>query len=177
MTGIPRIETGRLVLRAPRVTDFDAYAAFFASERAVLERGRRDRHGAWLEFANVAGQWLLHGHGALSIEDRATGAYLGETGIFRDEDYPEPELGWMLVAEAEGKGFAGEAAAAVRRWAYASLGLETLVSYIDPRNRRSIRLAERLGAVRDGGAARPGRDADCLVYRHPEPSAAGGALP
>lgn len=171
MIDIPVICTERLRLRAPRLGDFDAYAAFFASERAELERGRRDRAGAWQEFAAAAGQWMLWGHGAFSIEDAATDAYLGETGVFREDDYPEPELGWMVVPEAEGKGIAREAAGAARDWAYGALGLDTLVSYIDRRNLRSIRLAERLGAVRDDAAPRPGRDPACLVYRHRAPEA------
>lgn len=167
MTAIPVLMTERLTLRAPRLADFEPYAAFFASARAELERGRKDRKGAWKEFAAVAGQWLLRGYGGFSIEERTTGAYLGEAGVFHDDDYPEPELGWMLVAEAEGRGIAHEAALAVRGWAYATLGLGTLVSYIAPRNSRSIRLAERLGAVRDLTAAAP--DPDDLVFRHPGP--------
>lgn len=169
MTAIPTLTTPRLTLRAPRLEDFGAYADFFASGRAVLERGRRDRVGAWKEFATVVGQWALHGHGGFSIEDRASGAYLGEAGIFRDHGYPEPEIGWMVVPEAEGKGIAHEAALTVRRWAYDTLGLTTLVSYISPGNTRSIRLAERMGAVPDPAAARP--DPDDLVYRHPGPGA------
>jgi RimJ/RimL family protein N-acetyltransferase len=133
-----------------------------------LERGRRDRAGAWKEFSAVAGQWLLRGYGGFSIEDRASGGYLGEVGVFHEDRYPEPELGWMVVAAAEGRGIAHEAALAARRWAYRALGLATLVSYIDPRNARSIRLAERLGASRDDAAPRPEGER-CLVYRHPGP--------
>ncbi|MFQ5567549.1 MAG: GNAT family N-acetyltransferase [Paracoccaceae bacterium] len=170
MTAIPVINTERLTLRAPRVEDFEHYAAFFASDRAELERGRCDRAGAWKEFSTVAGQWLLRGYGGFSIEDRATGDYLGEVGVFHEDSYPEPELGWMVVAAAEGRGIAHEAALAARGWAYRALGLTTLVSYIDSRNTRSIRLAERLGATRDDSAARP-ESGDCLVYRHPGPEA------
>ncbi len=167
VTAIPTLNTPRLMLRAPRLEDFGAYADFFASERAVLERGRRDRVGAWKEFATVVGQWALRGYGGFAIVDRSSGAYLGEAGIFHDHGYPEPEIGWMVVPAAEGKGIAHEAALAVRRWAYDTLGLSTLVSYITPGNSRSIRLAERLGAVPDLAAARP--DPGDLVYRHPGP--------
>ncbi len=170
MTTIPTLTTDRLTLRAPRLADFEPYAAYFASDRAELERGRRDRAGAWKEFSAVAGQWLLRGYGGFSIEDRATGDYFGEVGMFHEDSYPEPELGWMVVAAAEGRGIAHEAALAARRWAYRALGLTTLVSYIDAGNTRSIRLAERLGAFRDDGAARPESE-DCLVYRHPGPEA------
>jgi RimJ/RimL family protein N-acetyltransferase len=61
-------------------------------------------------------------------------------------------------------GYATEAATAVRDWAFASLGLTTLVSYIDPDNFPSRRVAEHLGATLDPNAARP--DPTDLVYRH-----------
>lgn len=166
---IPTLTTERLILRAPKAEDFEPFAAFMASDRAVLERGRHDRDGAWLLFADAAGQWVLRGYGAFSIEDRETGAYCGECGIFHEHDYPEPEIGWMVTAGAEGRGVAHEAALAVRRWAYADLGLKTLVSYINPANLRSIRLAERLGARLDADA--PRSDPEDLVYRHPSPEA------
>ena len=52
---------------------------------------------------------------------------------------------------------------------YSNLGWETAVSYIDPKNLDSIRLAERLGAKKDHEAATiDGNDA---VYRHPAPDA------
>ena len=169
MHPIPTLMTARLTLRAPRVEDFEPFAAFLASDRAEMERGRQDRDGAWLHFSSAVSGWVLRGYGAFSVTDRRTGGYLGEAGIFREHNYPEPELGWMVVSEAEGKGIAFEAARAVRDWAYDALGLTTLVSYIAPENARSVRLAERLGAARDDAAPRPW--ADCLAYRHPGPEA------
>ena len=112
---------------------------------------------------------MLRGFGPFSVEERASGDYLGEVGLFQPAHYPEPEIGWILTAGAEGRGFAEEAARAVRTWAYATLGLATIVSYITPGNWRSIRLAERLGAVADPVARSCGPDA--AVWRHPGPEA------
>ncbi len=53
----------------------------------------------------------------------------------------------------------------MRKWAFEELGLKTLVSYIDPKNERSRKLAERMGAVIDPDAER--HDPVDLVYRHP----------
>jgi len=76
----------------------------------------------------------------------------------------------MVVAGAEGKGIAHEAALAVRDWCYNVRGLTLLMSYIDPRNARSIRLAERMGAVLDESAPLPEGEL-CVAYRHPGPEA------
>jgi RimJ/RimL family protein N-acetyltransferase len=168
MTAIPLIETERLVLRAPRLEDFEPYAEFFASARSIYEDGPLGRAQAWKEFASGTGQWSLRGYGAWSVEDRASGAYVGEAGLFHHAHYPEAEIGWMLLERAEGKGFAYEAAIAVCGFAYGRLGLKTLVSYIAHDNARSIRLAERLGAIRDDTAPLPEGER-CLCYRHPGP--------
>jgi RimJ/RimL family protein N-acetyltransferase len=81
----------------------------------------------------------------------------------------------MVLERAEGKGLAHEAALAVRGWAYGSRGLGALVSYIDPGNARSIRLAERLGARRDDEAPKPEGEV-CVTYRHPSPNSGPEAL-
>ncbi len=64
----------------------------------------------------------------------------------------EPEIGWLLTEAAEGKGIATEAAAAVRDHHFATLGQPTVVSYVDPANTASARVAEKLGATRDADA-------------------------
>jgi RimJ/RimL family protein N-acetyltransferase len=167
---IPTLTTERLTLRAPRLEDYPAFEAHFTSPRSIHEDGPLNRTGAWKEFATAAAGWTLRGYGSLSIEDRATGAYRGEVGIYHLATYPEPEIGWLVVPEAEGKGIAYEAALALRGWAYANLGWTTLVSYIGDKNTRSRRLAERLGACLDPAGPFPDED-ECLVYRHPGPEA------
>ena len=77
------------------------------------------------------------------------------------------ELGWALVREHWGNGYATEAAAGARAWAFAELRLESLISIIHPDNTRSIRVAERLGAAPDGPIETShGR---AVVWRHPAP--------
>lgn len=161
---IPRLETDRLILRAPQLSDFEHRAAFYASERSTHEDGPKSRAEAWREWASEVGQWHLMGYGPFSVEDRATGAYLGEVGIYHPEGYPEAELGWFVVPQAEGKGIAMEAAQAVLDWAAHDLKMTHLVNYIAPANDRSIALAKRLGGVQVFD--RPGSDDTDVVLIH-----------
>ncbi|PWE32229.1 N-acetyltransferase [Maritimibacter sp. 55A14] len=161
---IPALETDRLILRAPRLEDFEPRAAFYASDRSIWEDGPMDRAAAWRVWASEVGQWTLMGYGPFAVEDRATGAYLGEVGIYEPSAYPAPELGWFVVPEAEGRGIAGEAARAVMAWARDPLGWTRLVNYIDAGNARSIALALRLGGVRDDSL--PGSGPGDVVIRH-----------
>lgn len=170
---LPRIETARLILRAPEITDFAVFDAIFESPRAVYMGGPFDRAGAWDEFTECVSGWLLRGHGAWAITRKDSGETIGFTLIHMEYGDREPELGWYLSETAEGQGFAFEAANAARAHALDTLALPALVSYIDPPNRRSIRLAENLGAWRDDVAAADFDD-DVLVYRHAPAADDGG---
>jgi RimJ/RimL family protein N-acetyltransferase len=170
---IPTLQTARLMLRAPKLADFEHWAAFFASDRSRHERGPLDRVEGYRAWAADVALWTLRGYGAFGLDDRATGAYLGEVGIYQPEGFPEPELGWFVVPEAEGRGYAAEAARAVIDWVRTSFGWPRLVSIIDPANSRSIALALRLGGVID--PALPGVDPGDVVIRHDlRPQSPGG---
>lgn len=160
----PTLQTGRLTLRAPKLSDFEHWAAFFASPRSVHERGMMERAEAYRTWAADVALWSLRGYGPFGLDDRATGAYVGEVGISQPEGYPGPELGWFVIPAAEGKGYAAEAARAVMLWARQSFGWAHLTNIIDPANARSIALGLRLGGVIDPDLL--GIDAGDVVIRH-----------
>ena len=166
---IPVLETERLVLREPRMDDLPAMAAFHASDRVAHIGGPLEEWAVFVRLSANLGQWFLRGHGWWTIEDRATGAVAGRCGIGMATDYPEPELGWHVYDGFEGRGLASEAALAARRW-WTGRGNPAPISLIRPANTRSIRLAERLGAVPEREITLRGEP--CLVYRHPAEGAA-----
>lgn len=158
----PTLHTGRLSLRMPRLDDFQHRAAFYGSERSVWEGGPVSRIQAWRIWASEVGQWPLMGYGPFSVEEN--GVYVGEVGIYHAAEYPEPELGWFVVPEAEGRGIAAEAARAVMAWARDAFGWDEITNIIDAGNARSIALGLRLGGRID--ASRPGIDAGDVVIVH-----------
>lgn len=171
MSQAPIINTQRLTLRGAELADFDGYAAFLASARAQYMDGPIDRTHAWDWFCNDTAHWSLFGYGGLIIE--RDNQMIGQVAITKGVRFPEAELGWFLLDGFDGQGYAFEAAFSLRDWAYENAGLETLVSYIDPRNVTSISLAERLGAHRDLDARAPCGETpeNTFVYRHPTPDA------
>ncbi|MEL7202835.1 MAG: GNAT family N-acetyltransferase [Pseudomonadota bacterium] len=164
MNDIPTLRTKRLILRSPTFDDWPAFSDLLQSERAALMGGPYTVTGAWGVYCHGIALWQMFGFGSLSIEDPKTGAYLGQVEINAGPRFPETELGWQLIESAEGQGYAFEAATAMRRWALETRKLDSLVSYIDPENLRSIALAKRLGARRDAWA-KP-QDPGDLIYRH-----------
>lgn len=164
MTFAPTISTTRLTLRHHVLEDFEPMATHFATDWAQYMDGpvSRDKLWAWLGAEIMSWQWL--GFGSWAIDVTETGDFIGQVGINNPPRFAETEIGWCIFPDAQGKGYAAEAARAARDWAFDTKGMATLVSYIDAPNTASIRLAERLGAVRDDQAARP--SAADLVYRH-----------
>lgn len=169
----PVLTTERLTLRAPAPQDWPAFSAFLATPRSEFVRdGELDEGRKWRAFGHLIGHWVLRGFGMFIFTPKGADEVLGMAGPWFPAGWPEREIGWSVwTAEAEGKGFAYEAATAARAHAFGTLGWDTAVSYIAPENTRSIALAERMGASRDDKAAHPGGDRPGLVYRHTAPGA------
>ena len=101
---IPTLQTERLILRAPRDNDFEAYADFRTSERARTVGGPYSRAQAFEQLCAIIGHWSLRGYGRWMVADRDTDAPLGIVGLYYPEDWPEPEIAWSVFADAEGRG-------------------------------------------------------------------------
>ncbi len=149
---VPGIVTGRLVLRGWRMGHFRDFAALWA-DRAVTDQvgiGARDEAASRAAFLAISRHWRLQGFGQLAVTDRATGAFLGQTGMFRAmRGYgaafdDRPEAGWVLGRHAQGRGIGREAVAAAHRWFDGAFGGAT-VAVIDPANGASLRLAAGFG--------------------------------
>ena len=167
-SSIPVIETKRLVLRGPEPEDYPDFKATFTSYRARFMGGPLNKYEAWMLYAAEIGHWNIRGYGMWMIHDKASDDTLGMAGGWFPAAWPEREIAWIIWPQASGNGYALEATHAARRYFYNTLGWDGAVSYIDPKNLDSIRLAERLGAKKDHEAATiDGNDA---VYRHPSPA-------
>lgn len=161
---IPTLKTQRLTLRTQTMADFPAYLAFMASPRSIGVGGPYDLWKTWGVFCHDLANWHFFGHGALMIELGETGECIGQVGINHGPLFPEKELGWLLYDGHEGKGYAAEAATALRDWAFETLQLPTLVSYVSPQNSKSAAVATRIGGSLDPSA--PRSDPEDLVYRY-----------
>ena len=154
MTDAPTLHTDRLTLRPHGIADYPACRALWADPQVVRHVGGvpLDAQTVWFRLLRYAGMWSLLGYGMWVIEDRATGAFLGESGLLSAErGLPElegvPEAGWVLGPQAWGRGVASEAMGAVVRWADAHLDAPSLRCIIAPDHGASIRVAEKLDFV------------------------------
>ncbi|MFC3118815.1 GNAT family N-acetyltransferase [Jhaorihella thermophila] len=169
---IPVIETRRLILRGPEPEDYPRFKSTFTSYRARFMGGPLNPYESWMLYAAEIGHWQIRGYGMWMIHDKDTDATYGMAGGWKPAMWPEAEIAWVIWPEVAGRGIALEATHAARKYFYRELGWKTAVSYIDPKNLDSIRLAERLGARRDKEA--PTVDGHDAVYRHPSPAELDG---
>ena len=151
---VRELETERLLLRRWRTEDRAPFAALNADPEvmrhfpALLTRresdGLADRIETYMERA---------GWGLWAMEERATGRFLGFTGLarpgFEAPFMPAVEIGWRLQRAAWGQGFATEAARAAVRFAFDELKLAEIVSLAVVANERSRAVMRRLGMTHD----------------------------
>lgn len=151
-----RIETERLVLRQPRIEDFERYAELQADEEAARHIGGVQlRHSAWRKFLQMPGAWAVQGFGMFSVVEKAGGRYLGQAGPWQPDGWPGTEVGYAFHPDAWGKGYATEACAAAIDWAFDNLGWREVIHCIAPDNIASQRVAQRLGSTRRGPGKLP----------------------
>ena len=165
---IPVLQTQRLVLSGPEPGDYPDFKATFASYRSRFMGGPLNAYETWMLYAAEIGHWEIRGFGMWVIHDRASGATYGMAGGWQPAKWPEREIAWIIWPDVAGKGYALEATHEARRYFYEVQNWDGAVSYLDPKNLDSIRLAERLGATRDDAA--PSVDGNDVVYRHPTPA-------
>lgn len=169
MHGYPReVETARLRLRAFRQSDFETYAATMADPevmRFLGDGGVASRQEAWRHLAMIAGHRTLKGFGHWAVEVKETETFIGRVGLWYPEGWPDHEVGWVISRDAWGHGYASEAARQALDHAHGTLGLGHVISLITPGNRRSIRVAEKLGGTVERRI--DFRGFDTLVYAYP----------
>ena len=154
----PTLTTARLVLRAHRLSDFEDSAALWGDARVMehITGVPSTREESWARLTRYFGMWAMMGFGFWVVEDRATGAFLGEVGLgyFRRaldaNGMDAPEAGWVLTPQAQGRGVATEAMVAVLDWVDAQDITPRLVCMVAPENGASIKVAEKCGFTHFG---------------------------
>jgi RimJ/RimL family protein N-acetyltransferase len=178
------IYTARLCVRAPTPQDAEALYDLLADPEVMHGLGLQpisalEEAQAWIE--DGIGSWRTERLGPFVLETAAPERQvLGQAGlmVFDRRDWTpstwanagghaQPELGWSLIRAQWGHGYATEAAAAIRSWAYEYRSIDRLVSLITPDNVRSQRVAERLGAVPTETVTPLDSLRTAVVWRHP----------
>ena len=106
--------------------------------------GSLDREEATAKLRGNEREWSELGYGRSAVIERASGRFLGRSGLKWWEQFGETEAGWAFRRDAWGHGYATEAARATFEWGFANFGFEYITAMIEPANERSLAVAERL---------------------------------
>ncbi|WNG57897.1 GNAT family N-acetyltransferase [Archangium violaceum] len=143
----PTLETPRLLLRPTAKEDLEGFATLIGDpESARYIGGLQPRTMAWRAMNAMAGSWVLNGYSMFSVLEKATGRWVGRVGPWVPEGWPGTEVGWGILREFWGRGYATEASAAAMDWAFEHLGWTRIIHCIDPDNEASKQVALRLGS-------------------------------
>jgi RimJ/RimL family protein N-acetyltransferase len=147
------LETARLRLRRWVDDDLEPFASLNADPRVreyfpnTLNREQSDN-----EAARIRQRLSDTDFGLWAVEVPGAARFIGFTGLavprFEAHFTPCVEIGWRLAFDHWRKGYASEAALAVLSYAFDTLGLDEVVSFTVPVNRRSIAVMKRIGMTR-----------------------------
>jgi RimJ/RimL family protein N-acetyltransferase len=156
MQTLPTLETKRLILRTPSLADLDRWADMMSdAETTRYIGGLQPRAMVWRSMMAMIGAWHACGISMFSVIEKSSGRWLGRIGPWAPEGWPGLEVGWSLHRDAQGAGFAYEAASACVDYAVDVLQWPEIIHTIDPANVASQRLANRLGSKLIGAGKLP----------------------
>ena len=142
------LETERLFLREMNMDDYDALYLVLADSGIMRHYPyafdeRRVR--SWIE--QNMNRYRENGFGLWAVCLKDTGEMIGDCGLTLQKIKGEmlPEIGYHIRADCQRRGYAREAAKAVRNWAFQNTAYPALYSYCKYTNEASIRTAESIG--------------------------------
>ena len=166
--GSQELVTRRLHLRWMTADDADLLLAIWNDPAFVLhvgDRGVRTLAEAVQAFREGPEQlYRDYGYGPYRVALRDSDQAIGICGLFRREGLQDPDIGFAFLPEFVGRGFGGEAAAAVVNHARETLGFRRLTAIVSPGNAPSIGLIEKLGLRFERMLRLPGTDSDSSLY-------------
>jgi [ribosomal protein S5]-alanine N-acetyltransferase len=142
--------TKRLLLRPFHIRDAEPLVRVFGDPE-VMRFGDGVQSKEWIQAwlrTCLEHYYPAWGFGPYAVVERNNPEVIGYCGLFFFPDLggqAEVEIGYRLARSAWGKGYATEAARAVRDYAFNTLALERLIAIIEPSNLASIRVAEKIG--------------------------------
>jgi ribosomal-protein-alanine N-acetyltransferase len=160
-------QTARLTLRHVAPGDEPHVLALLTDADFLANIGDRGVHSIadaeqWVRIKMPAA-YAEHGFGMFAVVERATGVWVGIAGLVRREGLDHVDVGYALLPDARGKGYALEAARGVLDWA-TEQGHAPVVAIVSPGNARSISVLEALGMVASELRRMPGAEHDVMLY-------------
>lgn len=162
MTPFPaELTTDRLLAtRVDLAAELDDYAALFADPRVAEPLwpahlgGVRTREQSADFVSHFDAHWTAHGFGPWTVRERDGGAFVGQVGIGYTivGGRAEVELGFIVAADLQGRGYATEVSQAALQHAPSLRGLASVVAFATHDNARALATLDRCGFQHESDA-------------------------
>jgi RimJ/RimL family protein N-acetyltransferase len=145
------IETPRLVLRAPDLSDAEPFmgilwdAEVVENKQVTLIEAPGGIELARRNTAALIDHWASRGYGLWTVVEKSSGQVVGCVGLQNLEGWPDVEIAWIIHRSRWHQGLATEAASAALAWAWAHTGIDHIISIINAGDARSMRVAVKIG--------------------------------
>jgi ribosomal-protein-serine acetyltransferase len=160
-------ESERLTIRCPRPGDGAQLRAAAVESQPELrewmpwakEIGSEEHFESLMREAQA--NWIKREDLWLLLFLKGTNEFVGGSGLHNIAwDVPKFEIGYWLRTSMTGRGFMTEAVNRITAFAFEALGAERVEIWMNDRNKRSWRVAERCGFHLDGIFRKDSRDLD-----------------
>ena len=148
MTKPTELKTERLLLRPFSLSDIDDVLSYASDDEWAAFRLRPyDRRAAERMVARaLLTSWDKEAEFAIVLDGRVIGRF----SLTVDHKHQTAELGYEIARDMWGRGLAAEASVAVCEWGFREYGLARIDAWADSRNKRSVRVMEKLGMIYEG---------------------------
>lgn len=162
------LETERLQLRELTYADAAFIIELLNSPGWLAYIGDRNVRNeaqaiAYLENGPIK-SYALNGYGLFMVMLKESQTLIGMCGIINRDILEHPDIGFALLPEYAGQGYAFEMAAATLKYAKETLSLSKILAIVLPSNTHSIRLLEKIGLEQEGTFVYPDSEEELLMY-------------
>jgi len=163
------LKTERLLLRPLSVSDLytaHEYASDIENTKYMIHLPNRSLEETRRFLERVSLEWQKEEPSFYEFAVIYDSLHIGAVSIRLNEDKTEGEMGWIINKKYWGKGFATEAALAVKSFAVEQLKVKKLVAYCDCRNLQSARVMEKIGLSFESKGQRRYSDERSLAFEY-----------
>jgi ribosomal-protein-alanine N-acetyltransferase len=143
------LETERLLLRQLSTEDAEIILELLNEPsfiRNIGDRGIRTIEGANSYILNgPVASYAKNGFGLYLVKLKETNDSIGMCGLIKRDTLEDVDIGYAFLPKFWSKGYAVEAAQAVKEYARDKIQLNRIVAIVDPQNQGSIRVLEKIG--------------------------------
>ena len=162
------IETGRLLINKITIDD----AAFILELmndkdwiKNIGDKGVRTIEDAQAYIQNrFLKTYIESNYGFYTMNLKNTLQIIGIVGLVDRKGIDHIDIGYGILPEFRGKGYAFEAAKAIYDYGYQELNLEKIVAIVNPDNLPSIKLLSKLGLEFEKMVRLPDEEIEILLY-------------